>query len=319
MLLGQHDWADCGLAHGGTYDPVERLDFVRQLFFADASSLGQNPLTLSRESDVARFRTFREIVRWQAQGHRVHRAECAEPEQSLSDRGRAQRRVRRSRRRDDLLARTCGGIGATLRDARARHPASGRSRLLALRAARSLRMAALLALEPAARWLPRTEAQPREGGGNLSRPGRRDSWHRCARAERLSYRSAFAQRQGLDRHESHARGDRVQKAAIAMARSAERCTMASAVSTARARCEGIRIRKNRARRRPKRRRSRASLMRLIPHPHPRRLRCRATICRSRCPRRLRCPARLRAAAYPHAAAVLAADLSGACIGRAERR
>ncbi|SAK70996.1 membrane protein [Caballeronia temeraria] len=68
LLLGQHDWADCGLAHAGGYDPVERLDFVRQLFFADASSLGQSPLMLSRESDVARFRTFREIVRWQAQG-----------------------------------------------------------------------------------------------------------------------------------------------------------------------------------------------------------------------------------------------------------
>jgi hypothetical protein len=68
LLLGQHDWADCGLAHAGAYDPVERLDFVRQLFFTDASSLGQSPLTLSRESDLARFRTFREIVRWQAQG-----------------------------------------------------------------------------------------------------------------------------------------------------------------------------------------------------------------------------------------------------------
>jgi hypothetical protein len=68
LLLGQHDWADCGLAHAGAYDPVERLDFVRQLFFADPNSLGQSPLTLSRESDVARFRTFREIVRWQAQG-----------------------------------------------------------------------------------------------------------------------------------------------------------------------------------------------------------------------------------------------------------
>ncbi|SAK62836.1 membrane protein [Caballeronia hypogeia] len=68
MLPGQHDWADCGSAHAGGYDPVERLDFIRQLFFADASSLGQNPLTLSRESDVARFRTFREIVRWQSQG-----------------------------------------------------------------------------------------------------------------------------------------------------------------------------------------------------------------------------------------------------------
>jgi hypothetical protein len=68
LLLGQHDWADCGLTHGGAYDPVERLDFVRQLFFADASSLGQNPLTLTRESEVARFRPFRENVRWQAEG-----------------------------------------------------------------------------------------------------------------------------------------------------------------------------------------------------------------------------------------------------------
>ncbi len=54
--------------HAGGYDPVERLDFVRQLFFPDAHSLGQSPLTLARESDVARFRTYREIVRWQDQG-----------------------------------------------------------------------------------------------------------------------------------------------------------------------------------------------------------------------------------------------------------
>lgn len=68
LLLGQHDWADCGLTHGGAYDPVERLDFVRQLFFADANSLGQEPLALTRESEVARFRPFRENVRWQASG-----------------------------------------------------------------------------------------------------------------------------------------------------------------------------------------------------------------------------------------------------------
>jgi hypothetical protein len=68
LLLGEHDWADCGQSHSGGYDPVERLDFARQLFFPDSNSLGQNPLSLSRESDVARFRTFREIVRWQDQG-----------------------------------------------------------------------------------------------------------------------------------------------------------------------------------------------------------------------------------------------------------
>nr|WP_244816047.1 hypothetical protein [Caballeronia sp. Lep1P3] len=68
LLLGQHDWADCGQAHGGAYDAVERLDFVRQLFFTDANALGQSPLSLARESDVARFRPFRENVRWQAEG-----------------------------------------------------------------------------------------------------------------------------------------------------------------------------------------------------------------------------------------------------------
>jgi hypothetical protein len=67
VMLGQHDWADCNAAQAGGYDPVERLDFLRQLFYPDANSLGQTPLTLSRESDVARFRTFREIVRWQDQ------------------------------------------------------------------------------------------------------------------------------------------------------------------------------------------------------------------------------------------------------------
>ncbi|CDY78713.1 Probable transmembrane protein [Caballeronia glathei] len=68
LLPGQHDWADCALAQAGGYDPVERLDFVRQLFFGDATSLGQTPLSLARESEVARFRPFRENVRWQANG-----------------------------------------------------------------------------------------------------------------------------------------------------------------------------------------------------------------------------------------------------------
>jgi hypothetical protein len=66
MLPGGNDWASCGLSPAGGYDPVERLDFIRQLFFSDSSSLGQTPLNVIRESDVARFRPFRENVRWQA-------------------------------------------------------------------------------------------------------------------------------------------------------------------------------------------------------------------------------------------------------------
>jgi hypothetical protein len=65
FIPGQHDWADCGSAAGGGYDPVERLDQLRQTLFAEPSSMGQNPLPLTRESEVSRFRTYRENVRWQ--------------------------------------------------------------------------------------------------------------------------------------------------------------------------------------------------------------------------------------------------------------
>ena len=68
LLPGGSDWASCGLAQAGSYDPVERLDFIRQLFFGDSSSLGQASMNVIRESDVARFRPFRENVRWQTDG-----------------------------------------------------------------------------------------------------------------------------------------------------------------------------------------------------------------------------------------------------------
>jgi hypothetical protein len=65
LVPGQHDWVDCGTAQAGGYDPVERLDFLRQTVFADASSMGQNPLSLTRESEVSRFHPYHENVRWQ--------------------------------------------------------------------------------------------------------------------------------------------------------------------------------------------------------------------------------------------------------------
>jgi hypothetical protein len=65
FIPGQHDWADCGTSEAGDFDPVERLDQLRQTLFADPSSMGQNPLVLTRESEVSRFRPYRENVRWQ--------------------------------------------------------------------------------------------------------------------------------------------------------------------------------------------------------------------------------------------------------------
>ena len=66
FIPGQHDWADCDTAEAGGFDPVERLDLLRQTLFADPTSMGQNPIALTRESDVSRFRPFRENVRWVA-------------------------------------------------------------------------------------------------------------------------------------------------------------------------------------------------------------------------------------------------------------
>lgn len=65
FIPGQHDWADCGTAEAGGFDPTERLDQLRQTLFADATSMGQNPIALTRESEVSRFRPYRENVRWQ--------------------------------------------------------------------------------------------------------------------------------------------------------------------------------------------------------------------------------------------------------------
>jgi len=65
LLPGQHDWADCTTPAAGRYDAAERLDFLRQTMFSDATSLGRPTLALSRESEVARFHAFRENVRWE--------------------------------------------------------------------------------------------------------------------------------------------------------------------------------------------------------------------------------------------------------------
>ncbi len=65
FIPGQHDWADCGALEAGGFDPVERLDQLRQTLFVDPTSMGQNPIALTRESEVSRFRPYRENVRWQ--------------------------------------------------------------------------------------------------------------------------------------------------------------------------------------------------------------------------------------------------------------
>lgn len=63
-IPGANDWADCERAHDGGYNPVERLDFLREHAFDEDVTLGQGPMEITRQSDMARFRQYHENVRW---------------------------------------------------------------------------------------------------------------------------------------------------------------------------------------------------------------------------------------------------------------
>ncbi|MBR8056803.1 hypothetical protein [Burkholderia dolosa] len=68
FVPGHDDWVACNTAAGGGYDPVERLDFLRQTLLADAALPNTDALQITRESEVARFRLYRENARWMHDG-----------------------------------------------------------------------------------------------------------------------------------------------------------------------------------------------------------------------------------------------------------
>ena len=65
---GDNDWTDCHRRSNGGYDPLERLDRLRVLFFAGDQALGQTPMALLRQSADPAFVAYRENVRWEAGG-----------------------------------------------------------------------------------------------------------------------------------------------------------------------------------------------------------------------------------------------------------
>ncbi|MEI8168065.1 MAG: hypothetical protein WCG50_00230 [Rhodoferax sp.] len=65
---GDNEWTDCHRKSNGKYDPLERLDKLRELFFAGDVALGQRKLVLKRQSHDPAFSSYRENVRWEAGG-----------------------------------------------------------------------------------------------------------------------------------------------------------------------------------------------------------------------------------------------------------
>lgn len=64
FVPGETEWAECEHPVNGSFDPDERLARLRELFFPDDNALGRRPLSLTRQSDTAKFRIYRENVRW---------------------------------------------------------------------------------------------------------------------------------------------------------------------------------------------------------------------------------------------------------------
>lgn len=66
---GDNEWADCHEDVAGRFEPLDRLDKLRAIFFADPStSLGQHPMALESQSAEPGFEAFVENVRWRRGG-----------------------------------------------------------------------------------------------------------------------------------------------------------------------------------------------------------------------------------------------------------
>lgn len=50
--VGDNEWTDCHREKAGKFDPNERLNKVREMFFAEAKSLGKAPIALERQSEL---------------------------------------------------------------------------------------------------------------------------------------------------------------------------------------------------------------------------------------------------------------------------
>ena len=61
---GDNEWTDCWRTAAGRYRPLERLRKLRELFFAEASSLGQRRLELARQTEARVVHPYPEHARW---------------------------------------------------------------------------------------------------------------------------------------------------------------------------------------------------------------------------------------------------------------
>ncbi|WP_209329373.1 metallophosphoesterase [Lunatimonas salinarum] len=65
---GDNEWTDCHRPACGEYDPEERLDKLRQLFFSEGESQGKNPIALHTQNTYEGLEKFVENALWDKDG-----------------------------------------------------------------------------------------------------------------------------------------------------------------------------------------------------------------------------------------------------------
>jgi hypothetical protein len=61
---GDNEWTDCHRENNGSYNSLERLDYLRALFYAGNQSQGRRKLNLSRQSEDPRYAKYVENAMW---------------------------------------------------------------------------------------------------------------------------------------------------------------------------------------------------------------------------------------------------------------
>lgn len=65
---GDNEWTDCHRPAAGAYDPVERLNKIREVFYANDETLQQSGLHVVSQSSVPQYEKFVENLQWEHQG-----------------------------------------------------------------------------------------------------------------------------------------------------------------------------------------------------------------------------------------------------------
>ena len=68
LTPGDNDWTDCHFLKEHHFDPLERLDTLRAMFYPPARSLGQRTMPVLSQASDPKFAKFRENLRWSSGG-----------------------------------------------------------------------------------------------------------------------------------------------------------------------------------------------------------------------------------------------------------